>query len=111
MLLILQMDLKVANRGVWSGRIQFSRAVVTSYSGQVHVFDPFGGLARLRRGARHFGCCVDGGVAHCGLKPVVGVCFIEFDESVCEPGRRSGLWLLATILFKTGSKAQERSGE
>ena len=107
MLLILQMNLKIAHCRIRTRRIQLSRAVVTSYSGQVHVFYAFGGLTRLGCRAGHFGRCVDGGVAHRAFEAVVGVRLLEFDEAICEPGWRSGLRLSAALLCgreKMGSR-------
>lgn len=56
---------------------------MTPYSWEVHVFYAFGGLPGLRRGTGHFGCGVDGGVAHYTFEAVVGVGLLEFSEAVC----------------------------
>jgi hypothetical protein len=83
MLPIPQMDLEIDHRRLRARRVQLTRTIMTPYARQEHPFDAFGGLAGCWCGTGYFGCCVDGGVAHCAFEVVVRVRFLEFGEAVC----------------------------
>jgi hypothetical protein len=79
MLAIIKMNLKVANRGFWTGRIQLARTVLTTDTRQEHPLDALVGLAWLGCCARNLGGGVHDGVFHYTFEFVVYVRRLLFE--------------------------------